>query len=237
MSSSWAVYRAEQMIEVAPDVHHLPLGPRDAVNAYLVGDVLVDAGYAIQAKRVLKQLGERAGTVKAHALTHAHVDHAGGSRRVLDALDVPVWVGAGDAEAAYRGAPELPAGVKLRTLLEFYAGFDGIEVDRELREGDELAAGFTVLEVPGHSPGHLAFWRETDRVLIAGDVWFHMSVLTTKVGLREPLGPFTPDPAANRRSIRRLTELEPEVVCFGHGPVLRDATPALRAFADGLPAE
>lgn len=223
------------MIEVAPDVHHLPLSPRASVNAYLVGDVLVDAGYALQGKRVLKELGDA--TVRAHALTHAHVDHAGGSRRVLDALEVPLWVGAADAEAAYRGAPVLPDGARLRTLLEFYASFPGVEVDRELREGDELAAGFEVLEVPGHSPGHLAFWRASDRVLIAGDVFFNLNVATLRAGLRQPLRRFTPDPAQNRRSMRRLAALEPEVVLFGHGPVLRDAAPALRAFVDGLPAD
>ena len=45
---------------------------------------------------------------------------------------------------------------------------------------------------------------------------------------------FTPDPAANRASIRRLAALEPAVVCFGHGPPLRDPG-RLAAFAAALP--
>ena len=53
-------------------------------------------------------------------------------------------------------------------------------VDRALREGDEVA-GFTVLDVPGHSPGHLAYWRESDRVVVLGDVFFGINPLT---GLR-----------------------------------------------------
>jgi hypothetical protein len=43
------------------------------------------------------------------------------------------------------------------------------QVSRTLREGDPVG-GFEVLEVPGHSPGALAFWRERDRVLVCGDV-------------------------------------------------------------------
>jgi glyoxylase-like metal-dependent hydrolase (beta-lactamase superfamily II) len=107
-------------------------------------------------------------------------------------------------------------------------------VDRRLREGDEVG-GFTVLDVPGHSAGHVAFWRESDRALVLGDVLNNMDVATGRPGLREPKWFFTPDPARNRDSIRRLTALEPELVCFGHGAPLRDPG-ALADFAASLPA-
>ena len=55
-----------------------------------------------------------------------------------------------------------------RLAVRYWAG-PGHPFDRRLREGDEVA-GFTVLETPGHAPGHVAFWREADRVLILGDV-------------------------------------------------------------------
>ena len=98
----------------------------------------------------------------------------------------------------------------------------GRPVERQLREGDEVA-GFTVLDVPGHSPGHVAYWRESDRTLIAGDVVNNMNVITGIPGLHEPRVEFTTDPALNRQSARRLAALEPALVCFGHGPPLRDA--------------
>jgi glyoxylase-like metal-dependent hydrolase (beta-lactamase superfamily II) len=103
------------------------------------------------------------------------------------------------------------------------AGGPPCPVARRLVEGDEVG-GFRVLEVPGHSPGHLAYWRESDRVLILGDVLNGMNLITAMPGLHEPPKAFTPDPALNRRSARRLIELgiEPELVCFGHGPPLRD---------------
>ena len=83
-------------------------------------------------------------------------------------------------------------------------------------------AGFRVLEVPGHSAGHVAFWRESDRVLILGDVLNNVNVTTGIPGLNEPKWFFTADPAENRRSARRLARLEPRLMLFGHGAPLRD---------------
>jgi hydroxyacylglutathione hydrolase len=49
-----------------------------------------------------------------------------------------------------------------------------------------------------------------------------MNLITAVPGLHEPPERFTPDPARNRDSIRRVAALEPALVCFGHGPPLRD---------------
>jgi glyoxylase-like metal-dependent hydrolase (beta-lactamase superfamily II) len=59
-------------------------------------------------------------------------------------------------------------------------------------------------------------------VLIAGDVLTNINVATGATGLHEPLLAFTPDPARNRASARRLAELRPRLTCFGHGPPLKD---------------
>jgi len=109
----------------------------------------------------------------------------------------------------------------------------GHPVARRLAEGDEVG-GFTVLDAPGHSAGHVAFWRESDRALVIGDVLNSADVFTGIPGLREPKPYFTPDPARNRESARRLAALEPAVVCFGHGPPLRD-TRRLVDFVATLP--
>jgi glyoxylase-like metal-dependent hydrolase (beta-lactamase superfamily II) len=106
-------------------------------------------------------------------------------------------------------------------------------VERALKEGDTVGE-FTVLEVPGHSVGHVAYWRERGRVLILGDVVNTMNLLTGRNGLQEPPALFTPDPVRNRASIRRLAELRPALVCAGHGPPLRDSD-AFVAFAESLP--
>lgn len=83
-------------------------------------------------------------------------------------------------------------------------------------------AGFSVLEVPGHAPGHLAFWRRSDRVLVLGDVVYGLRVPSGRAGLQLPPAAFTPDPARNLKSARRLAALRPAIICFGHGPPLHD---------------
>jgi hydroxyacylglutathione hydrolase len=225
------------MRAIADDAWHLPLTPRDGINAYLIGDVLVDTGVRQSAEKIARLLGER--SISAIALTHAHGDHAGAMKGLAARFGVPVWCGAADREATETGRLVLAPGLRrprLSALAGRVAGFDGAPVARTLAEGDELTAGFTVLDTPGHSPGHVSFWREADRTLICGDVFFNMHPLTTAPGLRQPLDLVTPDPAENRRSERRLAELHPRTVGFGHGPVLGDdAGAALRAFVAALP--
>jgi hydroxyacylglutathione hydrolase len=219
--------------EVADGVWQLAGFPPQAINVYLVGDVLVDAATRHAGRRILRQLRGR--EVAAHALTHAHPDHQGSSKEVCEELGVPFWVGERDADAAER--PELirerqPDHRVSRLFYRVMTG-PGRRVDRRLREGDEVA-GFRVLEVPGHSAGHLAYWRESDRVLILGDVLNNMDTMTGLRGLHEPKWFLTPDPAENRRSARRLAALRPECALFGHGPPLRDAG-KLVDFVEALP--
>jgi glyoxylase-like metal-dependent hydrolase (beta-lactamase superfamily II) len=116
-----------------------------------------------------------------------------------------------------------------------FGGFEAVGVARSLREGDDLGHGFTVLETPGHSDGHVAFWRERDRTLVLGDVFLNLNVVTTVPGLHEPPRILTRDPRRNRESARRLAALEPELALFGHGPPLRDPA-ALTAFVAGFEA-
>jgi hydroxyacylglutathione hydrolase len=228
---------APHMEQIAADTWHVPLAPRDTVNTYVLGDVLVDSGYKFQSGRAIaaaRRLG-----VTQHALTHAHLDHAGGSAKACRELDLAgVAVGTTDAADVRCGHPEPPPHTPLKPVGRWYGSFEAAPVARELAEGDVVGPGFVVLDVPGHSLGHVAFWREADRVLIAGDVLFNMHLVTTAPGLREPPRPFTMDPAMNRRSIRRIAALEPRVVGFGHGPLLRDdAAAKLAAVAAALPAD
>jgi hydroxyacylglutathione hydrolase len=221
------------MERLAEDVFHLPLLPRNGLNVYVLGDVLVDAGISTSPKKIVRAVND-GHPVATHVLTHAHGDHIGGTPGVVDRLGVPVWCGADDADAAESGR-QVVADTFARPLVKAMAKWKPVPVARRLQEGDEVGPGFTVLHVPGHSPGHIALWREADRALVCGDVFINMNLITTAVGLHEPPGIFTPDFAANRASARRLAALEPELVMFGHGPPLRDPA-KLKAFADALPA-
>lgn len=223
------------MRSIADDVWQLALTPRCGINAYLIGDVLVDTGIKRSAGTIMRQLEGR--TVSAIALTHAHGDHAGAMKQLARRWNVPIWCGAADREATETGRLVLSAPIErlhLGGVANLAAGFDGAPVERTLGDGDELAADFTVVATPGHSPGHVSFWRESDRTLICGDVFFGMNLLTTVPGLHQPPALFTPDPAQNRDSERRLAALSPQTVGFGHGPVRRDAAGALQAFVERL---
>jgi glyoxylase-like metal-dependent hydrolase (beta-lactamase superfamily II) len=183
--------------------------------------VLIDAACRGDAKRIIGELEGR--PLSAHALTHAHADHQGASKAVCEHFGVPYWVPERDADAA-----EDPALIKQRQPKHpinslFFRMWHGPAhpVDRKLVEGDHVA-GFRVLDTPGHSAGHVSYWRESDGVLILGDVLNDMDIITLRPGLRQPKGFLTPDPETNRKSIRRLGELDAKLVLFGHGAPLRD---------------
>jgi hydroxyacylglutathione hydrolase len=223
------------MRQLAEDVSQLKGWPRNAINVYLVGDVVIDAATRQAEKRILRQLAGR--TVTAHVLTHVHPDHQGSSHAICERLGVPVWCGRGDVPAMEvpgsviaRDAPRIVSSLQER----FWVG-PPHPVTRALEEGDEVA-GFTVLETPGHTSGHLSFWRERDRVLIVGDVLTNMNLFTGLPGLHEPPAFATPDPARDRASARRLAELRPALACFGHGPPLRDPG-KLAEFVARLPLD
>ena len=221
------------MKQLADGVWQLSGFPPNGINVYVIEDVLIDAASRHATRRILSQIDGH--TINVHALTHAHPDHQGASHAICERLGIPYWVGAADADAA-----ENPALIAERQPDSFQAQFfhrvftgPGHPVDRRLSEGDEVA-GFRVLEVPGHSAGHVAFWRESDRVLILGDVLNNMDVMTGLPGLRLPKTYLTPDPETNRRSAKRLGALEPSLVLFGHGAPLRD-THKFVDFLDSLP--
>jgi hydroxyacylglutathione hydrolase len=216
--------------QLAEGLYQLRGFPPNAINVYLMGDVLVDAGTRHSGRRILRQLsGHR---VTAHALTHAHPDHQGASKEVCEKLGIPLWCGERDVQAMETGDFGQVDHWVNRMLTRAWAG-PPRNVDRALREGDEVA-GFAVLDVPGHSAGHVAFWRESDRALVLGDVLNNLNVLTGIAGLHEPQKIFTADPARNRESARRLAELEPALACFGHGPPLRNPR-KISEFASRLP--
>lgn len=212
------------MRELADGVWQLSGWPPNNVNVYVLGDVLIDSGLALDRRRVLRQIAGR--RITAHALTHAHFDHYGSSHVVCERTGVPLWCGAADAEAVESGKMVARGG-------RMVPAAKAHPVARALKEDDEVA-GFIVLDTPGHAPGHVSYWRESDRVLVCGDVMWGYNPFLFSGGIREPYPLVSPDPRLNRESARRLAALEPALVCFGHGPPLRDTAKFVSAV-DRLP--
>lgn len=219
------------MREIAPEVYLLGGFPPNVVNAYLVGNMLVDAGTRYDYRRILRQIRGR--QVVAHVVTHVHPDHQGASQAICTTLGIPLWCGTADIPAMENGdlRPHYPNPDHwlVRLINHTWSG-PPYPVTRHLTEGDVLG-DFLVLDAPGHTPGHIALWRERDRVLILGDVLVGMNMLTGLPGVGEPPSIFTVDPARNRASIRKLAALRPEIVCFGHGPPLTDGAKAAEFVA------
>ena len=105
--------------------------------------------------------------------------------------------------------------------------------------------GWRAIHTPGHTPGHVALWRESDRTLLAGDAFITTrqesayAVLTQKPEMHGPPRYYTPDWDAARESVRKLAALEPELVVTGHGPAMqgpemRDALRQLAADFDRI---
>jgi glyoxylase-like metal-dependent hydrolase (beta-lactamase superfamily II) len=216
------------------DVQRLALAPRAALNAYLVGDVVVDAGMPGQGAAIVRMLGER--SVRRHVLTHPHLDHAGGSAHVCRAFGLEgTACGSLDLTDLRAGrSPELALRPRLRPLSRALGRYTPVE-GTAFADGESVGPGFVVVFSPGHTPGHISLWRAADRVLIAGDALMGLDLLSGQPRLRLPPRFDQPDPVAVRASARRLAALEPQVVFFGHGPPMIDATPRLHTFAATLP--
>ncbi|MCW2778932.1 MAG: fold metallo-hydrolase [Frankiales bacterium] len=233
-------------VQVGDGVWRIPTAPADLVNSFLLeGDdgtlVLVDAGTRSAPKALLAALaglGRQPGDVTHLLLTHAHNDHAGGARAVVDATGGAV--AAHEREAVYLREGRMPAvdpstfgGRLMARLPGRLKGFAPVGVDTEFTDGDVLpvADGVRVVHTPGHTPGHCSFLHPSSGVLVTGDAVFNVR------GLRYSLKNSCTDVRTSRTSAARLGELDFAVAGFTHGPhVSSGAQAAVRAFLAGRPS-
>lgn len=189
------------------NVAKLVVGPLQT-NAYLIWEtpeaaVLVDPGD--EAAKVLSWLEAARVNLVAVLLTHAHFDHVGAVGEVVDKLNLPVYLHP-KALPVYRRAAASAARW-------------GFRIDQPpedpviLLSAGELAVGpgFEVFHLPGHCPGHLAFYNAASQAIFSGDLLF-----TGGVGRWDI-------PSADREtlaaSIRKLFALPATTTVYpGHGP-------------------
>ena len=132
-------------------------------------------------------------------------------------------------------SPALPRGpIDLGSRLKTFPG-----------EGSELILaempGWKLIHTPGHTPGHVSFFRESDKTLLVGDAFcttkaesFFAANFSQPAELHGPPSYFTSDWAAAKVSVRKLAALEPVTVAPGHGkPLAGSEVPkALHTLAD-----
>lgn len=188
----------------------------DCLNVYLVGDVLIDAATRWHTSYLRRKLhGHHLAMI---ALTHCHPDHQGAAFFLCRRYGIPLACHEADVPAMDGTGPMRPTTFIVQHLGDLIAG-PPWRVSRVLRDGDEIA-GFRVYHAPGHTPGHVIYFRASDRVAIAGDLLANISFVTLEPGLRLPPAAFCSDPLQNFKSVELLASLNPRLVLFGHGPPL-----------------
>jgi glyoxylase-like metal-dependent hydrolase (beta-lactamase superfamily II) len=194
-------------------------------------------------------------------LTHGHFDHVSAAKDLAESWDIPVY--AHFLEFPYlTGQKEYPkpnvgAGGGMMTLLSPLYPRSPIDVGERLialpKEDSPAAApssenlqglsslpGWQILHTPGHTPGHVSFFRPADRTLVVGDAFcttkpesFFEAAVAQSAELHGPPSYFTSDWKAASASVRRLASLDPVTVAPGHGKPLGgpDVAIALRKLA------
>ena len=186
---------------------------------------------------------------KAIVLTHGHFDHVSAAKELAVDWDVPIY--AHPLEFPYLTgkkeypAPNWAAGGGAMPLLSPMLPRGPIDLGRRLRALTVDTAmselpGWRMLHTPGHTPGHVSFFRQHDRTLLVGDAFcttkqesFFEANFRQHPELHGPPAYFTSDWNAAGASVKQLAELEPLTVAPGHGKPLSgvDVAPTLRALA------
>lgn len=228
--------------EACPDVFYYT---NQIVNLVMIGApgsnswVLIDAGMPASGADILELAEERFGAgakPSAIVLTHGHFDHVGSIVDLLKAWKVPVY--AHPLELPYltgaQGYPEPDTSVEggLLAKISFLYPHEAIDISEAVQplpaDGSVPGLpGWKWVHTPGHSPGHVSFFRESDRTLISGDAFITVrqdslyKVLIQKEEINGPPRYLTTDWAAAWESVRRLEALRPQVVVPGHGTAMK----------------
>ena len=202
------------------------------VNMYLIVDpdglTLIDTGMSGSEKRILKytaDLGRAPSDVRRIIITHSDADHVGGLAALKAATGARVYANAIEAEAIAAGRASRalkPHGLE-RVLFGLVAGLiktAPATVDEFLTDGQVLPVlgGLRVVETFGHTPGHISLFAPSVRVLFTGD-----SIVAGDDKLLPSRESNTWDMDRALEAVRLQAALGAQIVCSGHGPVVKDA--------------
>jgi glyoxylase-like metal-dependent hydrolase (beta-lactamase superfamily II)/predicted ester cyclase len=211
-------------------------------NVYLIEDeggvTMFDAG-ARTMTRAVAGAGAKLGGIRRIVLGHGHTDHRG----TAPGLGVPVLChpdevadaeGSGGFRYWPKGLKGLPSPLRQVHRLMHRHAWDGgpVSISGTLSEGDEVA-GFKVIHLPGHAPGLIALWRESDRLALSTDCFYTVDMFGRSGPPHLPSAVYNFDTEMARASLRKLAALEPAAAWPGHAnPVTGDVRTQLERAAD-----
>ena len=235
------------MQQIVPGVYCVPfwLG---YLNVYVIetpnGLALIDTGTGARSiERVaagLDRIGRRLEDVRHVLITHAHFDHIGGLNSLQERIPVQTYahrrealVIQGEQPPTFAPRDELRGLALLTSYTIIHPSVPPSAVSVKVSDGDTLDTvlpGLQVVELIGHTFGHVGYYWPDRGVLFGGDV-----LMRYPWGVRMPLRAPTADWKAARAAIKRAAELDFEVLCLGHGrPIEQDAAAVVRHFAAKL---
>jgi glyoxylase-like metal-dependent hydrolase (beta-lactamase superfamily II) len=233
------------VLEIARDV---AIVPGIIANAYLVGNreswMLVDTATPGNERKILRAAQVRFGPGAkplAILLTHGHFDHAGSAPPLADRWRVPVFAHVLELPYLTGQAHYPPLDTSKPGFFSKLARFfpsSTVDLGGRVHEFAMEFEGWETLDTPGHTPGHVSFYRPSDGVLLAGDALTTMDLdsfwgtVAKRPKVCRPPVPATMDWAKARESVRRLAALRPSVIAAGHGTPMRGAAEELRRLAD-----
>ncbi len=244
--------------QVTPDIMLLEF---PFVNVFIAGEpnnngewVLVGAGMAHTGQDIINAAEKRFGigtSPKAIILTHGHFDHVGAILELINQWNVPIYTH--QLELPYlTGMMDYPPAdptVNDGLIAKISPTFTnkGINLGSRVQplppDGSVPGMpGFRWIHTPGHSPGHVALFREKDRVLIAGDAITTLkqdsaqSVLSREKEINGPPAYFTIDWQDAENSVKALRDLKPRIVISSHGLPMQgpEAAKQLEHLADNF---
>ena len=214
---------------------------RQSMNVYFVaaGDArpVFDGGTAAMTEGV-REAAQRIAPIKRIVLGHGHADHRG----IAAELGVPVLCHAderadteGDGGMHYFQLDRIPYLIPRKAYPRLLERWDGgpVTVSETLTEGDEIA-GFTVKHVPGHAPGQIGLWRESDRLVLCSDTTYFVDSMRFKPvdWANVPNRVFNQDHDQAIESLRKLAALEPRIVAAGHSEPVTEEPARMRMLLE-----
>ncbi|WP_174731243.1 MBL fold metallo-hydrolase [Mesobacillus harenae] len=225
-------------LELLPDLFCQTI---QIVNFCMVGEpkseefVLVDAGMPETAGEIFAAVAERFGEdsrPKAIILTHGHFDHVGAIIELVEEWKVPVYAHSMEMPflTGQKSYPEPDPTVEGGLVAKMSPMFPNEPINlgnhvKPLPSDHSVPEmpGWRWIHTPGHTPGHVSFFRDKDRALIAGDAFVTVkqeSLYSVMMQEKEISGPpryLTTDWHASWESVRKLEALKPSIAVTGHG--------------------